>query len=184
MLAAVHCVLFAGQWMIIRGIWFYPAWDPYVVWHTAQQLAEGVAFPHLDYFSFIPHNVVLPMLLSIPYRLGMKLGLAEPHVMLLLCSAASINLTCFLTTLCLRRLTGSWRVTLWGAGLLTVFILLSPFSAIAYSDAFSILFPVLALLIYLSALRTPIKWFWGTVVSGVGATIKPTVFIFWIAVVL
>ena len=183
-LAAAHILLFLLQWIMVRSLWFYPAWDPLEVRLAAEEIARGVPFTRGEYYAFIPHNAALALIMSIPYQIGLVLGMAEPYIMLPIFGAAGINLSCFFATLSLGRLTGSRRAALFGFGLSTVFVLLSPYVSIAYSDSYAVLFPVLTLFLCLTRLRPALKWFLMTLVSAVGAVMKPTVLIFWIALVL
>ena len=184
LLGAAHGLLFIAQWILLRSLWFYPGWDVLPVRQAAEDIARGLPISNSDYFWMIPHNAPLTLLLSVPYWIGLQLGLAEPYIMLPISGALFINLSCFFTTLSLFRMTRSLRATGFGFALSTVWILLSPYVSVPYSDAFSILFPALALCLSLSGLRPIPKWFWVTAVSFLGASIKPHVMIFWIALVL
>ena len=184
LLCAAHALLFLVQYTMVRSLWFYPAWDPQPVSIAAQELAQGLPVSTTDYFSMVPHNAALPLLLSLPYRLGLRLGLAEPYVLLPLSGAAAINLACFFSTLALRRISGSWRTAFFGFGLSTVFILLSPYAAVAYSDPFALFFTSLGLYLSVTKLRPTFKWFFVTAVLFLGAAFKATTMIFWIALLL
>lgn len=182
-LAAYFAALFAAQVAVVRSLWFYPGWDVLNVYTYAQQLANGVAVDG-GYFRLCPNNAPLTVLLSAPLWVAGKLGLAVPYAVLPYLGALTVNLSCLLCVLCVRRITPSRFARAAALVLCTVWIAFSMTMTIPYTDAYAIVFPVLALYLSLSRMRTFPKWFWVTLVCFVGASIKPTVLIFLIALLL
>ncbi len=179
-----NLLLFPLQLVMVRSLWFIPSWDPGIPILTAQEIVQGLPISDQAYYQLCPNNAPIALVLTLPLWVGTRLGLAVPYVLLPSCGAAMINLASLLTVLCVQRISLSRPLTLFAYGLSTVFILFSPHMVVPYTDAYSILFPVLALYVYLTQLRAPLKWFLITLIISVGAAIKPTVWIFFIALLL
>lgn len=159
-------------------------WDVAYVYGTAEELARGQALSNADYFSLCPNNAPLTLLQAIPLWVAVKLGLAVPFVVLPYLDAVLLNLTAYLCLLCVRRLTSSRFAQGLALAVATAWIAVSPYLLYPYTDTYSILFPVLALYLYLSCHRPALKWFLISLVCFFGGSIKPTVLIFLIALVL
>lgn len=177
-------LLFLVQLVMVRSLWFFPAWDPQNCWETALQLASGQPFTLGEYFQLCPNNAPLTLVLTGPMWVGLKLGLAEPFILLPSLGAALMNLASLFTALSVERLTRSRPATLFCYGLSTVFVLLSPYLSVPYTDSFSILFPILSLYLFLTSLRPPLKWFLISLSTALGAAIKPTVWIILVALLM
>jgi len=184
LLCSAHVILFLVQWMLVRSLWFYAGWDPFCVRITAMELAQGHPLSIGGYFTVCPNNAPLTLLLTVPYWIGLKLGMVEPYILLPMCGALCINLASLFTVLCVSRLTRNRGATGLAFALSTCFILLSPFVAVPYTDAFSILFPVLSLFLWLSNLNSPVKWFLIAISTAIGTAIKASAAIFFLALLL
>lgn len=182
-LAMYFPLLLFAQLMFIRKVWYYPGFDVYNVYTGAQLIAEG-GMPASDYFRLCPNNAPITVLQSLLLRVALQLKMSVPYVILPYTGALLANVALLFSVLCVAKITPS-RAARIGAVLLgTVWIAFSMLTTIPYTDIFSILFPVLALYLYLSKLRPPLKWFFISVVCFVGASIKPTVLIFMIALII
>ena len=177
-------VLLAVQLLMVRSVWFYAGWDVEAVWRAAEALARGVAADS-NYFAANTNNASLAMLLSIPLWIAFRLGKTVPYTVLPYLSALCVNLACAVCMLCVRRLTKSTAAWLGALVLCTCWIALSLIITIPYSDSFSILFPILALSVYLSE-KPPLflKWALISLLCCFGAAIKPTALILLVALVL
>ncbi len=181
---AFFVALLAVQLVIVRCCWYKMGWDVAYVYGTAEELARGQALSNADYFSLCPNNAPLTLLQAIPLWVAVKLGLAVPFVVLPYLDAVLLNLTAYLCLLCVRRLTSSRFAQGLALAVATAWIAVSPYLLYPYTDTYSILFPVLALYLYLSCHRPALKWFLISLVCFFGGSIKPTVLIFLIALVL
>ena len=181
MLRAFFVALLAVQLVIVRCCWYKMGWDIATVYGTAEELAREEALSNPAYFSLCPNNAPLTLLQAIPLWFAVKLGLGVPFVVLPYLDAVLLNLTAYVCLLCVRRLTPSRFAR--GFALVTAagWIALSPYLLYPYTDTFSILFPVLALYLYLRCRRPVLKWFLISLVCFFGASVKPTVLIFLIA---
>ncbi len=184
LLRAFFIVLLAAQLVIARCCWYKMGWDVAVVYGTAEEIARGQALSAASYFSLCPNNAPLTLLQAIPLWVAVQMGLAVPFVVLPCLDALLLNLTAYLCLLCVRRLTSSRFARGFALAVATAWIALSPYLLYPYTDTFSILFPVLALYVYLICRRAALKWFLISLVCFLGASIKPTVLIFLIALVL
>ena len=90
--AALYLTLFAAQCLMARCLWFYFAFVPSSVRQGAAALAASQSLPEeiTAYFRQCPNNAPLTVLLSLPYRLGMLLGLAERAIAMTLHISLSV----------------------------------------------------------------------------------------------
>lgn len=181
---ALFVLLLAVQLVIVRCAWYKMGWDIANVYGTAEELARGQALTDADYFRLCPNNAPLTLLQAVPLWVAVKLGLAVPFVVLPYLDAVLLNLTVYFTVRCAQRMTSSR----WAHGFVLVagilWIALSPYLLYPYTDTWAVLFPVLALYAWLSVRRTALRWFLVSLVSFLGAAIKPTVLIVLIALAL
>lgn len=184
--AALYLTLFAAQCLMARCLWFYFGFDPTSVRQGAAALAAGQPLPEevAAYFRQCPNNAPLTVLLSLPYRAGLLLGLAEPYVLEVYGSTFLLNLSVFLAITVLRRLKVRESVRRVGFGLAVVWLMFSPFLIMPYTDTYSCLFPVLALLILLTGWKAPVRYGLAALCCSIGGAIKPSVYILLIAALL
>ena len=180
---AYFAALLAVQFVVTRSVWFYPGWDVLNVYTKAETIARGLKADG-TYFCLCPNNAPITVLLSLPLWIGLQLGLAVPYGVLPYLGAWMVNLACLVGMLCVLRLTQSRFARLTALLLFTVWIAFSITATIPYTDAFAILWPVLAFYVYISGVRTPLKWFLISLICFFGASIKPTVLILELAMVL
>ncbi|MCE5344253.1 MAG: hypothetical protein LLF96_11825 [Eubacteriales bacterium] len=183
LLAVYFLFLLAAQMLVTRSLWFYAGWDVQSVYETAGRLVRGEAFDS-TYFALCPNNSVITLLLTVPLWAATRLGLAVPYAVLPYVSALLTNLACLFCVLCVIRLTGSRLARLGALLLCTVWIAFSLTVTVPYTDTFSVLFPVLALYVFLSRLRAFPKWLLISLLCFLGAAVKPTVMIVGIALML
>lgn len=176
--------LLAAQLVITRSTWFYAGWDVESCYRAAENLARGEAVQNADYFRLCPNNAPLTVLLSAILWVGERLRLSVPYALLPYTVAFMLNVTCFLTVLCVRRLTKSGAAGVFTAALSTVWIALSPYMSIPYTDTCAILFPVLALYVFLCRLPSFPKWLLISLLCCFGATLKPSALILMIAFIM
>ena len=183
LLFAYFAALLAVQLLVTRGIWFYPGWDAENVYTTAALLARGEPFDGM-YFRLCPNNAPLTVLLAVPLWVAGQLSLAVPYAILPYVGALLANLACALCMVCVYRLTKSPVARVTALLLCTVLIALSLVITVPYTDVFAVLFPILALTLSLTRLKPFIKWGLVSLMCFFGASIKPTVLIVEIAMLL
>jgi len=183
LLAIYFPLLLALQLVFTRSVWYYPGFDVVNVYQDAQRLAEGIPVDPA-YYNLCPNNAPITVLLSAPLWVALKIGLAVPYAVLPYLGALMANLALLLAMLCIGKLTQSRFARLGTLAMGTVWIAFSMLTTVPYTDIFAIVFPVLALYLYLSKLRAMPKWFLISLTIFFGASIKPTVLIFLIALAL
>lgn len=181
---ALFVGVLAVQLLVARSCWYKMGWDISVVYTTAEELARGTALSNPTYFELCPNNAPLTILQAIPMWVAVKIGLAEPFVVLPYIDAVLLNLSAYFAVRCVQTITPS-KAAQWFALVVSIgWIALSPYILYPYTDVFSILFPVLALYVYLNVKQPALKWFLVSLLCFFGASIKPTVLIFMIALVI
>lgn len=185
-LAGFQMVLLGVQLIAARAIWFYPGWDIAMVYTSAQELAAGHGLTQAmtEYYQLCPNNAPITVFLSIPLAIGIKLGLAVPYAILPYLGALMLNLTILLCALCLRKLTRNRRQFWSFVLILSLWIGIHMFMTIPYTDIYSLFFAALTLWLCLSELKTFPKWALMTFSCFFGASLKPSLAVFFIALLI
>ncbi len=171
------------QFVIVKSVWFYPGWDVAMCYESAEWVASG-ASPDMAYFQLCPNNAPITALLAIPLWFAIQIGLAVPYAVLPYCGAILQNLTCLMAVLCVRKMTKKRIITILMTIFVTLWIGLSEYMVVPYTDVWGILFPVLGIYVWLTHWKAFPKWFLITLVCFFGATIKPSIIILWIALMM
>lgn len=190
LLTAVLGLLFLIQLRLAISIYLFPGWDVDAVLKNAFGVADGsVHTIDPDYFSKYPNNIMLVLVLALFSKIVLAMGGTDLLLASVVLNAGVLLCGVLLTYLVARRLagTGTAILTLLPS---TVFLVVSPWIAVPYSDSFGLLFPVLLLYLYLVA-RSATRWWsrllvWSLIgfVGLVGFNIKPTVIFVVIAIIL
>lgn len=183
LLCIVFGLVLAGQFVIARSCWFHLGWDPGAVHTAAEEMARGLPLSMPEYFELCPNNAPLTVLLAAPLWLAIRVGLSVPYAVLPYLDAVLLNLSAFAAVLCVRKLTKNTLAHAFSLVVAIGWIALSPYLLYPYTDTFSILFPVLALFVYLHVKRPAVKWFLVSLCCFLGASIKPTVLIVLLALI-
>jgi len=184
LLRGLFLAVLAVQFLVAHSCWYKMGWDVSVVYKTAEELARGIPSSHPVYYNLCPNNAPLTMLQFIPMWVAVRIGLIEPFVVLPYIDAVLLNLSAYVTVRCVQTLTKSRLVRIFALVLSIGWIALSPYILYPYTDTFSILFPVLAFYAYLRIKRPACKWFTIALLCSFGASIKPTVSITLIALII
>lgn len=172
------------QFLVARTCWYKMGWDIYNVYTMGEELARGVPLYEPEYFQLCPNNAPLTVLQAIPLWVAVKIGLGVPFVVLPYIDAVLLNVSAYVGVRCVQTLTPN-RTARWFAAAVSIgWIALSPYILYPYTDSFAILFPVLALYAWLRLKRPVIRWFAVSFLCFFGASIKPTVLIVMIALIL
>lgn len=182
-LAVGTMVLFLLQILMIRAMLFETAWDVITVWEGVRVVAaEGYSpeqFTTADYLDVYPNNRLLLVMLVIMLRFLRSIGIttsAAQYQTVIILQAVIYDVTGILLFSLVRRLSTSVRAA-WTAWLIyAVWIGLSPWVLIAYTDSNGIIFPVLLIWMY-DRLRSKSyikRWAFLAVVGGIAYHIKAT----------
>lgn len=189
LLAGVASVFFWVQLTLAVAIYLYPGWDVDAILKSSFGLADGsLATVDRDYFTKYPNNLMLMLILAQFSKLMVAAGVTNLLLATVVLNVLVLLSGVVLTYLVARKLAGT------GTGILTllpsaVFLVVSPWIAVPYSDSFGLLFPVLLLYLYLKSRDTARLWsrlaVWAAIgfVGIVGFSIKPTVVFVLIGVV-
>lgn len=184
LMRALFLLTLGVQFLIARCCWYKMGWDVATVYTTAEELARGSALTDPDYFQLCPNNASLTILHLIPLWVAVRIGLGVPFVVLPYVDCILLNLSAYLTVRCVQTLTSN-RVARCFALVLSIgWIALSPYILYPYSDTFSILFPVLALYVWLRVKKPFAKALLISLSCFLGAAVKPTVLIVLIAMAI
>lgn len=184
LLRGLFLMVLAVQFIVARSCWYKMGWDISVVYTTAEEMAKSLPSSHPDYYNLCPNNAPLTILQFIPMWAAVKIGLAEPFVVLPYIDAVLLNLSAYFAVRCVQRMTKSRLARLFSLVISIGWIALSPYILYPYTDSFSILFPVLAFYAYLAIRKPERKWLVVSLLCFFGASIKPTVLILLIALVM
>lgn len=179
------------QLVLCFHAYFITGWDVRGIVETAYAVAGGEADLHIGYLSQYPNNVSLVMVFAAIIR-AVRLLLGNPGldrcIYVLIAFQCGINtFTGMLLYHGARRLTGSTRLSWCAAVIYALFIGLSPWLMIPYSDSTALVFPtaIFALYQFRDEKRFG-KWVWPCMgaLAGLGYMIKPQVIIAAIAVTM
>ncbi|WP_461168680.1 hypothetical protein [Arthrobacter sp. Z1-15] len=181
--AGLWVLLFTAHLRLAYAVRLPADWDSHAIFMSATGLALGTQ-TEIDsaYFSLNTNNILLTLLLSIYFKLALSLGVTNLEQAAALLNAIVLFLGIALTYAAGRMIGGR---TMAALTLLpcTIFILISPWLGVLYSDTVGLMFPVLILCLLLAAQRTqrlavriPL-WVLAGAAGAVGYGIKPTVLI-------
>ncbi|WP_026653826.1 glycosyltransferase family 39 protein [Butyrivibrio proteoclasticus] len=171
---------------VAMGAMFITGWDAGGIFMDSIAVARGESITY-DYSSN-PNNMLLFVLASAIVKMAMKIGFTDIHFLYGSCVALQcilFGITGWLVYDYLHVLRGK-RIAVIGAFIYLIFIGVSPFVYIVYTDAMGLIFPVLML--WLSK-RMPedktykvfVKWLLILMVGILGYYMKAPVFIMFIA---
>ena len=183
-LQLLFLVVLGVQFIIARSCWYKMGWDVASVYTTAEELARGIALSEPEYFLLCPNNAPLTILHMIPLWVAVKLGLAVPFVVLPYIDAVLLNLSAYFCVRCVQLLTSNRVARLFALVVSIGWIALSPYILYPYTDTFGILFTVLPLYLWLRIKQPLLKWFLISLLCSFGASLKPSVWIVLIALVI
>ncbi len=200
-----YCALTAGGWMACRSgvirvliiggvliaflsvqIWIgyaihsWPDWDAGTILTNAEELAQGKnRFINAGYFSIYPNNIMFVLFLWKYFALVATFGATDLFSAAIVLNAIVLTLGILLTYLVARRL-AHHGMAIFTLVLSAVYVVLSPWIAVPYSDTFGLIFPVLLLYLYLLQQDTKgrvtrmMLWAGMGIVGVIGYNIKPT----------
>lgn len=177
-LGMFFAALFALQLFITQRIYFLSGWDFGAVFSSAQNVAfYGTKGVEVRYFSMYPNNLFIACALVYLLRLGAVLISGAPYAFVLAITNLLVNLSVFLTVLCVYKLTKCRAAAVLSMLTGAVLIALSPWIVLPYTDSLTMVFPAAALFFYCFLKSSRLKAFFVTLFCVVGGFLKPTVFL-------
>lgn len=176
-LLGVYAVLYVIQVFWVSRVYFYTGWDVGTIREHVKWIVDGGTMQDRSIdalFSIYPNNLLFFYLSCLIEKLGIFFSMAEPYNLCIYFSCLCVNLSCFLGSLIMRRLTESnvVRGLYFLAG--TIFILFSPWIIIPYSDTYGMLFVMLGMWGLICLDQRYWKWSVTAFAASVGYLIKPT----------
>lgn len=181
--AIVWAGLFTLQVRLAYAVRLPADWDARAIYSSAAGLARGTR-ESIDYgyFSLNPNNILLTLLLAAWFSFVTSLGITNLETATAFLNAVVLFAGIALTYAAARMLGGRILAafTLLPS---TIFVLLSPWLGVFYSDSAGLLFPVLILCLLLAAQRVRslaariVLWVLAGTAGAAGYGIKPTVLI-------
>lgn len=123
--------------------------------------------------------------LSVVFKISNVLSLEDPYFLLVLVNCILVNMTGVFLYLVCCKITDSHFISFLTWGLFAVFLGVSPWIVIPYTDTAAMLISIFVLFIYTGGQEvSPIKWTSICFLCMFGASIKPTVFILFISIII
>lgn len=173
-------ILFFIQLIIAYCIYFDTGWDAGAIDNLANTFVANGNLSKSEYLSLYPNNMLLTAILAfiktIPF-------FGKYHFTIVAINVALVNLAGFFTVIIIKRLIGE-KQALFAIIPVAILLLLSPWITIAYSDTFTILFPVAILYFYTNKRKSGLDYFLIFALASIGYHIKPTSLIILIAIIL
>ena len=174
--------------LLLQFAWVYftrylPECESTECYQGAYALATGAVIPNEYFFRVYSHNATNAMLTSYIIRLALSIGM-DPMTLFPYLGAMILNLTTYSISRILLHMTSKPRIMWLTFAVGNLWIGLSQFMMIPYSDIYCVVFPVLAIMVLTRHFSSFWKWFWFSLCCFAGAAIRPTVLILWIAYIL
>ncbi|MCQ1956643.1 hypothetical protein NNX39_09030 [Arthrobacter sp. zg-Y826] len=180
--AGVWALLLWIQMRVAYAVRLPPDWDAYAVADAAAGLAGKTIDSVPPYFETNPNNLLLMLLMAAYYELALSLGFQDLGMITAFLNG-SVLFAGTVLTYCAVRMLGGRIAAAVSLVPTTVFLVLSPWAGVLYSDTVGVLFTVLILCLLLVSrrsasltVRVPL-WILAGAVAAVGYGIKPTVLI-------
>ena len=175
LLIAACIILLIIQLYIAYNIYFLSGWDVSILRNTSTDLANqqllNSQYVNYGYFTRYPNNVFLTFIFTIIKEIAIFLKIENLDFSLVVISVLLVNISAwFILTLFIY----------------SIYIALSPWITIPYSDSYSIIFTTAVLYFYLNRknMNEYLAWSLIFILSLIGYLIKPTCIIILIAIML
>lgn len=188
-LATIFIVFFIIQLIIIKSIYFKPGWDADTVTTLAYNSVDNISLiGKNEYLQTYPNNFFITIVFTIIIKLFNLIGLGQySGYALSTVGGLLVNLSCLIAALCVYESLHKKAITIITYLLGGVFLGLSPWIVVPYTDTYSIIFPITLLYLYIIRYKVEHTWIiWGIIiiVSIIGYYVKPTVIITLLAILI
>ena len=184
-LSLASLILFIFQLILISNMYFYPGWDAGGIRNAVFEISNGT-YNIWYVYSRYPSQINVTALMVGIVKLSNLLGI-DGYFGILFVSALFVNLAGVFTFLSTYHITKSTKFSIFSWIFFTLWVGLSPWISIPYTDTYSILFPILAFYLYVSRKpeeKSGIRWFFIGLLCIYGSTIKQTVIIVLVAIII
>ena len=174
LLAQLGFLLFQFVWVYLTR--FHAITESVDCYAGAYALATGTPVPNQEFFRIYPHNAPNSLLTSYIIRLALLVG-ADPIALFPYIGALLLNLTTLMTHSAVLRLTGR-RHLFWISFFVgNLWIGLSQYMMIPYSDIYAVVFPALAVWLLTCRMNRFLKWLLFAFACFFGGAVRPTALI-------
>ena len=186
----IFILLFVFQIIVFHNIYFQTGWDVSQMFYTAESYAENGVFDNnlyyriYPYFDVYPNNIFLASIFGIIIKLAMFFNCSQTNKVLVVISIILVDLAGIIMVKTIENFSQRKIYKIFGAALYAVFIGMSPWYLIPYSDTFSIVFPISLLYNYTKKEKKMHNYLLIGLFSYLGYLIKPTSIIILIAIVI
>ena len=181
-------LLFIVQLIILNNIYFKTGWDASHLFATAEHYAKTDVFKNsmyylqYPYFDVYPNNIFLTSIFGILIKIALSFNILEVHKFLVILSIILVDIAGIVMVKTIGNFTSKKTLKILGATIFVLFIGLSPWYIIPYSDTYSILFPISVLYNYTKENKKFHNYLLIGLFSFLGYLIKPTNIIILIAI--
>lgn len=190
-LLVVGCIiLFIIQLYIAYNIYFLSGWDVSVLRDASTDFANNQIFDSQYrlslYFARYPNNVFLTFIFTIIKQITIFIGGNDINFALVVVSVWLLNISAWFITKCAAIIFKDRYYIILTLFIYSIYIALSPWMVIPYSDTYSIIFTIMVLYFYLNRRNINSYLAWGLIfsLSLIGSLIKPTCIIVLIAILI
>lgn len=188
LLILLYVLLFALQIFLVNKTYFYTGWDVGMMRYRLDSILLGGTMADLSSdvgFSIFPNNLFLFYVLYLIQKVVLLFSVENTYLFCIYFSCLSVAISCFLGSLTVRKLTENILINWLYIISSTLFILLSPWIVIPYSDTFGMIFVTLGLWAVICVNKPIVKWPLLAFSSIIGYMIKPTcLFILFAALII
>lgn len=190
-LLLIGCIiLFIVQLYIAYNIYFLSGWDAGVLRKASTDLVNkqllDSQYPFYKYFTRYPNNVFLTYIFTIIKEITIFFGGDNLDFSLVIVSVLLVNISAWFITKSAAIVFKNRYYPILTLFIYVIYIALSPWITIPYSDTYSIAFTTAILYFYLNRdnMNKYLAWFLILILSFIGYLIKPTCIIVLIAIML
>lgn len=190
-LLIVGCIsLFILQLYIAYNIYFLSGWDVGILRDASTYFADNQVLDsqciYSFYFARYPNNVFLTFIFTIIKQITMFIGSNNLDFSLVIGGILLLNISAWFITKCAAIIFKDRYYSILTLFIYSIYIALSPWMVIPYSDTYSIVFTVMVLYFYFNRKNMNSYIAWGLIfsLSMIGYLIKPTCIIVLIAILL
>lgn len=183
----LSALLLLIQFAVVCFASFRTGWDPEVVFKSAMQFANGEEMTEAWYFSRYSNNYGIVLIECLLIKICGLFGIHSQqgcYMFLEMIGYVLITISLLLMSYIIRKTTKSSFFALWGWSIGAIWIGISPWGLIPYTDSYGMLFTIAGLYCYICVNEPLTKWISLVVITIVGSSVKPTVCILFIAVVV
>ena len=177
LLAGGYFLLFLLQCIYVRLTYFYTGWDVGLMQSRVEAVLSGQTMQDISAdigYSIYPNNLFLFYIQYLLAKIGELFALKQPYNLCIYVSCFCVNVSCFLGSLVIRKVSQSGFIRLLYTLISTVYILFSPWIVIPYSDTYGMLFVALGIWAVCCLEKPFLKWPVLAFAGLIGYRVKPT----------